>query len=233
MTSFEFEFMHKIAINFYSGSVELITKAKLDVKQSPYLLVVTAYDGPVHLGTTLFSKKTVRVHVLNKGSMSVWVDKSTGEAVDYYSARVDEEQSPNTAVLNVQAVWPSLTGEETDPVNIVYEIEANLVFDSNSTTPRQIKNPYYKIDNVTGLVVTTEMRLDYEEADPFKKQLMRDIKIKAASLDGFHKYSTHVSIEVIDLNDNAPMFDAFIEAKANTSLFCLVENTTNSNGVNL
>jgi hypothetical protein len=81
----EFELFHKNATNFHWGAVELVTKSKLDVQKSPYTLVVTAYDGPIHLSTTLSSQKEVKVYVFNKGSKSVWVDKNSGESVDYYS----------------------------------------------------------------------------------------------------------------------------------------------------
>ncbi len=223
----KFELIHKDSTNFHWGSVELVTKAKLDAKESPYLLSVTAYDGPPNLGTTLSSKKTIKVNVLNKGSMSVWVDKNTGESVDYYSVSVLEEQEPNTLVLSVQAVLFSLDSNEPDNTSLIYEIESNLKSEDKDDLVSD-SNPYFRMEPATGKIFTTETRLDYEETSTFKKQQMRDIKIKAASLDGFHRYTTHVSIEILDRNDNVPKFDFYIESKSNSSLFCIVENSTHS-----
>ena len=104
-------------------------------------------------------------------------------------------------------------------VEIIYEIESNVGEVST------IQNPYYRINSTTGEIFTTDMRLDYEEIEPFKKQLMRDIKIKAFSEDGLHLYVTHVSLEIRDMNDNAPRFDMISQDNLGFQ-FCVVENRT-------
>lgn len=207
--------------DFHWGAVELVTKAKLNAKESPYTLVVTAYDGPVNFGTTKSSRKEIKVHVINKGSVSVWVDKETGEAVDYYTKTVDEELPTNTSVITVHAVLSTFNQEDLDETLIIYEIEPHVVRTNSSIT---INNPYYRINETSGEIFTTGARLDYEEIDSFKKQLMRDLKIKATSTDGLHKYSTRVSLEIVDINDNSPMFNQ-------VTGFCVVENSTSQETV--
>lgn len=214
--SSKFELIMNKKSDFHWGAVELVTKAKLDAKESPYTLVVTAYDGPVNFGTTKSSRKEIKVHVINKGSVSVWVDKETGEAVDYYTKTIDEELPTNTSVITVHAVLSTFNKEDLDETLIIYEIEPHVVRTNSSIT---INNPYYRINETSGEIFTTGARLDYEEIDSFKKQLMRDLKIKATSTDGLHKYSTRVSLEIVDINDNSPMFNQI-------NGFCVVENST-------
>lgn len=84
----KFELVTNRQSNFHWGTVQLVTKGKLDTKESPYTLIVTAYDGPVNAGTTRSSQKKIKVHVMNKGSVSVWVDKNTGESIDYYMVNI-------------------------------------------------------------------------------------------------------------------------------------------------
>ena len=49
---------------------------------------------------------------------------------------------------------------------------------------------------------------------------MRNIRVKAASLDNYLSYVTHVSINLVDVNDNSPQFaDQNLE-------FSIVENQT-------
>jgi hypothetical protein len=90
----------------YYGSVGLLTKAKMNVSHSPYILNIIVYDGPPQFKSTLFSRKMVSVVVLNKGSMSVWCDPSNGISVDYYSADLEEEMTKDSLVLRVQARIP-------------------------------------------------------------------------------------------------------------------------------
>ncbi len=211
----KFELFVNKKSDFHWGAVELITKSKLDAKESPYTLVVTAYDGPINFGTTKSSQKHIKVYVINKGSFNVWVDKKTGEAVDYYTQKIDEELPADTLVITVQAVLQSINQEDLEDTEIVYEVEPYVAATNSTIT---INNPFYRINATTGEIFTTATRLDYEEVDPFKKQLMRDVKVKATSTDGLHKYSTRVSFEIIDQNDNVPIISLFTG-------FCVVENS--------
>jgi len=224
---FELVYSKNSANAFHWGAVELITKAKLNARESPYTLLVTAYDGPIHLGSSRSSQKLLHVNVMNKGSVSIWVDRATGEAVDYYMKTVDEELPAGTHVVTVQAVAPAFNKQDVEGVEIVYAIETNLGQENSNNTDsnNQIQNPYYRINSTTGEVFTTETRLDYEEIDPFKKQLMRDLKIRAFSEDGLHLYVTHVSVAVRDVNDNSPRFDMIAQENLGFQ-FCVVENRT-------
>jgi hypothetical protein len=76
--------------------VNLVTKEKLNVSESPYVISITAYDGPIGMRDTLKSRKILKVYVLNKGSLSVWVNKDNGQPVDYYSVSLNEEQELNS-----------------------------------------------------------------------------------------------------------------------------------------
>jgi len=216
----KFELQFKASTNLYWGSVNLITKQKLDVSESPYIISVTAYDGPIGMRDTLKSRKIIKVYVLNKGSLSVWVNKDNGQPVDYYSVNIDEEQDAGSQVVRIQAIIPNLFKDSDKSNEIIYSIDTFNI----SNVP--IQNPYFQIDNLTGLITTTMDKLDYEEKDPVKKQLMRNIKVRATSQDGFFTYQTYVSIGLQDVNDNAPRFDYSVLSKLNESLFCVLENTT-------
>ena len=88
-------------------------------------------------------------------------------------------------------------------------------------------HPFYEIDTVSGEIRTLpHARLDFEEKDMAKIQLMRNIRVRASSQDGDFKYLTHVQVEIVDINDNAPIFEEYLSG--NKSLFTLVENTTNA-----
>ena len=121
----KFELVYKNTTNLYWGSVNLVTKEKLDVSESPYVISITAYDGPIGMRDTLKSRKILKVYVLNKGSLSVWVNKDNGQPVDYYSVSLNEEQEPNSQVVTIQAVIPSLFKEENKLNDIIYSIEGS------------------------------------------------------------------------------------------------------------
>lgn len=82
--STKFELKKKNGTDSTYSYVELVTKGKLDIKESPYDLIVTVFDGSINMASTLSSQKFIRVHVMNKGSVNVWVNKDTGMSVDYY-----------------------------------------------------------------------------------------------------------------------------------------------------
>jgi hypothetical protein len=147
----------------YWGSVNLVTKEKLAVSESPYIISITAYDGLIGMRDTLKSRKILKVYVLNKGN---------GQPVDYYSIHLYEERMPIIQVVTIQAVIPNLFKDEKKLNEILCSIETN-----NNTD----NNPYYKIDSVTGLITTTQVSLDYEEKDPIKRQQIRNIKVRATS----------------------------------------------------
>ena len=90
----------------YWGSIGLFNKKRLNVSESPYLISLVAYDGDIGLRETLSSHKIVKIHVLNKGSMSVWSDTTNGFAVDSYNAEVKEEVPENTFILKIKANIP-------------------------------------------------------------------------------------------------------------------------------
>jgi len=54
---------------------------------------------------------------------------------------------------------------------------------------------------------------------------MRDLKIRAFSEDGLHSYVTHLSVVVIDVNDNWPKFDMILQENLGFQ-FCVVENSS-------
>ncbi len=127
----KFELVNK-ASAFHWGSVELVTKAKLNGKESPYRLVVTAYDGPIHLESTRSSMKLLIVNVLNQGTVSTWSEKETGKPVGYYMKMVEEEQPAGTLVVTVNAVVPSFNKKDVEDVEILYEIETNEIHQNAS-----------------------------------------------------------------------------------------------------
>ena len=88
-------------------------------------------------------------------------------------------------------------------------------------------NPFYKIDKTTGEIRTKlGSRLDYEEKDAQKVNQMRSIRVIATSQDGVFKYVTFVTVTIIDINDNQPIFDDYLLVNS-SSHFSIVENTTN------
>jgi hypothetical protein len=164
------------------------------------MLNVIAYDGPVELGDTLSSRKMIQIHVIYKGTVSIWNNGGTGSPVDYYMVKVEEERPADTVVLKVNANVPQIyqSGSENK-----HELIYSIVEDAETNAT----NPYYKIDPVTGVITTTDKRLDYEETDQWLLSLMKNIRVRAASANGFFSYSTNVIVNLIDVNDNAPVFD--------------------------
>ncbi|CAF0762269.1 unnamed protein product [Brachionus calyciflorus] len=196
----------------YWGSVGIFTTNKLEVSESPYILPIIAYDGPLELKDTLSSRKIVKINVLNKGSMSVWMNETSGLPVDYYSINLEEELPENTDVLTVKANIPVNSKDILNLDFVVYSIVSESTNDTNS---------FYKIDSNTGVIRTTGNRIDYEMTHDLEMvKQMRNLKVKATSSDGLFSYTTHVSINILDINDNKPKFE-FSNYK-----FCVVENST-------
>ena len=212
----------KSTTSSYWSSTGLFTRAKLDVNESPYILTVVAYDGPIQLRETMSSRKIIKIFVLNKGSSSVWSNTDSGLPVDFYTASLSEEVGANTSVLAVRVNIPNehiyQANQNLNKSVLSYSIEMKEANGEN-------KNPFYVIDSATGWIRTSGARIDYEEKDTTKAQLMRNIRVKAASSDGFFTYFTHVSVTINDVNDNKPVFD-----KAENK-FCVVENQTMQHGL--
>ena len=136
---------------------------------------------------------------------------------------INEELPADTHVITVHAVISAFNQKEIENTVITYEIEPHVAL---KDSPATIQNPYYRINSTSGEIFTTNVKLDFEEVDTFKMQLMRDLKVKASSADGLHRYLTHVSLEIVDQNDNSPKFEH--QSGLNSGFyFCVVENTTN------
>ena len=181
------------------GSMGLYTREVLKVDQSPYLVTIRAYDGPVELSDTLYSTKLCVVHVLNKGTVSVWVNSENGMPVDYYKINLREEEPEGSSVVTVRANVPHFYKKIEKEV-MVYSI----VPDEETKTA----NPYYKIDANTGLITTTNVTTDYEERNPTKQTEMKNIRVRATSSEGHFSYVTNIIVNLVDINDNAPQFDS-------------------------
>ena len=65
-------------------------------------------------------------------------------------------------------------------------------------------NPYYQLDAQSCEIRTTALPVDFEEKDNLKLNAMRSIQIRASSLDAYFSYMTHVSVNIVDVNDHAP-----------------------------
>lgn len=198
----------------YWGSVGIFTTQRLLVSESPYILTIIAYDGPLELKDTLSSRKIVRINVLNKGSMSVWVNETTGQPVDFYSVDLEEEQPPNTPFLTIKAnILETIHKDVLDSDQVFYSI-----VEENNTT-----NPFYTIDAKSGILRTTAQIIDFEKMDQtdLVKQ-MRNVRVRATTSDDLFTYTTHVSINILDINDNRPKFEH------SNYRFCVVENSTES-----
>lgn len=196
----------------YWGSVGIFTTQPLLVSESPYILTIIAYDGPLELKDTLSSRKIVRINVLNKGSMSVWVNETTGQPVDFYSVDLEEEQPPNTPFLTVKA--NILESNHKDLLNDG-QIFYSIVEENNAI------NPFFTIDAKSGVLRTTDQVIDFEKMDQIElvKQ-MRNVRVRATTPDDLFTYTTHVSINILDINDNRPKFEH------SNYRFCVVENST-------
>jgi hypothetical protein len=190
--------------NQYWASTQLRTKSKLDVNLSPYVLLIIAKDS-----SNSGSYKTVKVFVLNKGSMSVWINVANGKPVDYYSAEINEETNEDELVLTVKASIPNNYSDKNSELDIVVEYSLDE------------PNPYYTIDAKSGEIRTTMVKIDFEEKDSIKMKQMRTIRVRANSTDGFYSYLTHVSVNVVDINDNQPQF-----INKEVYRFYVPENTT-------
>ena len=214
------------------GSVGLVSKARLSAKDSPYVLAVTAYDGPPELSDTLSSHKIITVVVLNKGSMSVWSDATSGLPLDYYACDVREDVAPGTLVTRLQARLADLNRNTQQQQQQM--TGSNMVNDDDKIRYRIVdadEQPYYVIDELTGEIRTTGgesgARLDFEERDGQRVRLMRNIRVSATSADGFFTYATHVSVNVVDTNDNAPVFAAL----GSIAELSVVENQTDASSI--
>ena len=134
---------------------------------------------------------------------------------------MDEETPANTSLISVRV---NIRNEHIYQANqrvnksvLAYSIEMKEAHGDN-------QNPFYVIDSASGLIRHSGARIDYEEKDAAKAQLMRNIRVKAASSDGFFTYFTHVSVTVNDVNDNRPVFDR------DEHKLCVVENQTAQHG---
>ena len=225
-----------------SGGVGLYSKEVLRVTHSPYTIDIKVSDGPSHLTDTLHSVKHIAVYVLNRGTVSVWLNSGSNLPVDYYKVQVMEELPADSDVIKVRANIPQIhLGHTNKAANkIVYSIVEDL--ETNET------NPYFKvaflqpcsrfashelrliffsfffiqIDSSSGRITTTEKRLDSEEKDVNLKSLMRNVRVKAASADNAFSYVTNVIIDLTDINDNKPVFD-FVRS---SNVLHTAENTT-------
>ena len=211
----------KSSTSSYWSSTGLFTRTKLDVNESPYILSVVAYDGPIELKETMSSRKIVKIFVLNKGSASVWSSADSGLPVEFYAARLDEEEPANTSVIAVKVNIPNehiyQANQRANKSVLAYSIEMKEAGGDN-------QNPFYVIDSASGWIRTSGARIDYEEKDAARAQLMRNIRVKAASSDGFFTYFTHVSVSINDVNDNRPVFER------DEHRLCVVENQTAQHG---
>jgi hypothetical protein len=206
------------------GTVGIYTKKKLSVKDSPYIISVIAYDGNIGLKDTLSSRKIIKVVVLNKGSMSVWSEPMTGLALDSYLVEVDEEIPENSFIAKIKANIPDEhVYRDSESSDWLIATEPNITY-----SLEDLDNPFYKINATTGEITTKlNSRLDYEEKDASKVNLMRNIRVKATSHDNVFNYKTYVSVTIKDLNDNSPIFEEYLlESLSSLPIFRLEENKT-------
>lgn len=199
------------------SSVGLFVKKQLTVDESPYRVVIRAYDTPLNVMTTNthHAEKVIIVHILNQGSKSVWVSQN-GAPIDMYETSIQEERDENEPVLKIKAVIPDMYFNQNQIITDY--IEYSILNESTS----QI-NPYYKINKTTGQVYTTGVRLDYEEKNAQLMSQMRNFRVQVVSKDNHFRYATSVRVNLIDINDNAPLFDPFQSLIVN-----VYENTTRS-----
>ena len=171
---------------------------------------------------TMSSRKIIKIFVLNKGSSSVWSSTDSGLPVDFYTASLNEEVAANTSMISVRVNIPNehiyQAKQNVNKSVLSYSIEMKEAGGEN-------RNPFYVIDSVTGWIRTSGAKIDYEEKDTTKARLIRNIRVKAASSDGFFTYFTHVSVTINDVNDNRPVFDV------SEHRFCVVENQTAQHGL--
>lgn len=151
------------------------------------------------------------------GSMSVWVNATTGKPVDYYSVELDEEVPANTLVCEVKATIPDAyqTAESFTKSDSDMTIEYSIVADNESSA-----KVFYEIDRLNGRIVTTGVRIDYEQEEV--RRLAQSVKVRAQSRDKFFTYFTHIAIDIRDVNDNAPRFDELLTPR----VLEVVENST-------
>lgn len=154
--------------------------------------------------------------------MSVWTNSTTGVPVDYYSVTLDEEVRADTFVCQVHANIPDnyQTASKSSSSSLKLnrnDIEYSLVLDTDDT--QTDVNKYYEIDRFNGKIVTTGERIDYEQEEI--RRAARSLRVRAQTSDKFFTYFTHVTIDIQDVNDNAPKFDRDV-----STLFNVVENTT-------
>jgi hypothetical protein len=175
----------------------------LPIRKKPYMLTVRCYDGPIDLTTTLSAEKKLFIYVINKGSVSVWVDSTTGEPIDYYRVDLIEKTQQDHLLITIQANLPlnSNAKNNNNGSSVRYYIENDIG-----------TNVFYKINNTNGEIRTTSVGTDCDRKSgdvlSHDSILMRQIRVRANSSDNFYSYITYVNVNLIDINDNAPQFES-------------------------
>lgn len=159
--------------------------------------------------------------------MSVWSNFTTGLPVDYYMVQLNEEVPAGTSVCNVTAnipdSYPLSDADSAADIQNHNTVEYSFVLDlGDDSVDKEVRNKFYEIDHVTGMIVTTGARIDYENEET--RHEARSLKVKAQTRDKFFTYYTHVVIDIQDVNDNAPQFER--ESVRESRLIYVVENTT-------
>jgi hypothetical protein len=151
------------------------------------------------------------------------VNATSGVPVDYYAVKLLEEEPAETFVCQVKANIPDNYQIGHSPNDENELVEYSLVHDVDQEDPSgDTLNKFYEIDRETGRIVTTGERIDYEQEDV--KRVARSLKVKAETKDKYFTYFTHVTIDIIDKNDNPPKFGADSPRQLS-----VVENSTLNN----
>lgn len=151
------------------------------------------------------------------------MNATSGVPVDYYAVKLLEEEPAETFVCQVKANIPDNYQIGHSQKNDNELVEYSLVHDVDQENPNgDTLNKFYEIDSETGRIVTTGERIDYEQEDI--RRVARSLKVKAETKDKYFTYFTHVTIDIIDKNDNPPKFGADSPRQLN-----VVENSTLNN----
>ncbi|XP_049325189.1 protocadherin Fat 4 isoform X2 [Astyanax mexicanus] len=167
---------------------------KQEPPSSPEIFTINATSGSISLAQELDYSKvkryTLEVEGRDHGSPSltgtavvvVWVEDVNDTPLHFlhrtYHGKVEEEQEPGVEIVEVSF----LSVSPIVSVTLTVETEADK----------------FSIDQVTGML-STKVKLDYET--------QKNYTVQVSLTDGTNRDEALVYVEVLDINDNSPVFD--------------------------